>query len=97
MRFKNLGKNKSKHHLLVVSCAKCKTPQVLYHKGGNGGLIKMQVHLIKESEMSLNQAVQNGQMKCSHCDNILAKFGNYKGRPSFWVIRGQINTKWLNK
>lgn len=97
MRYKNLDKSKSKHHLMVVSCAKCKSPQVLYHKGGNGGLIKMQVHLIKESEMSLNQSAKSGQMKCSSCDNILAKFGDYKNRPAFWISRGQINTQWLDK
>lgn len=97
MRFKNLDKKKSKHHLLQVSCAQCKTPQVIYHKGGNGGLIKMQVHLISESEMSLNEAAKAGEMCCAECGNSLAKFGDYKGKPAFWIQRGMINTKWLTK
>lgn len=97
MRYKNLDKKKSKYHILQISCAHCKTPQVNYHKGGNGGLIKMQVHLISESEMSLNQSAKDGIMKCTICDNSLANFGDYNGKPAFWVLRGQINTKWLSK
>lgn len=97
MKFKNLDKKKSKHHLMEVSCAHCKTPQVTYHKGGNGGLIKMQVHLISESEMSLNESVKSGEMTCTHCGASLANFGDYNGKPTFWIQRGQINTKWLTK
>lgn len=97
MKFKNLDKKKSNHHLMEISCAHCKSPQVIYHKGGNGGLIKMQIHRISESEMSLNESAKAGEMTCTHCGVTLAKFGDYKGKPTFWVQRGQINTKWLTK
>ncbi|MBG9982478.1 hypothetical protein HZY86_05060 [Aerococcaceae bacterium DSM 111020] len=94
MQFKNPNlKKKNKLYPLEVSCAHCKTPAAIYLKGGNGGLIKMQLHRIQEAEVNIFKL--EGAWHCHVCDAQLANLSDYRGKPTYWVIRGQINTKKL--
>lgn len=93
MKYKNPHvQHKNKFYPLEVACAHCKTPVAIYLKGGNGGLIKMQVHRIKEAESNVFQE-QPPAWYCHHCQAQLANLSDYKGKPAYWIIRGQINTK----
>ena len=94
MKYKNpRAKGKKRVRPLEVSCASCKTPVAIYQKAGKGGLIKMQFHRILEAEIDLDQA--EGSFDCPNCGNSIARKGDYMGRPAYWIIRGQINTRWL--
>ena len=92
MKYPNPMHRKLKNtHLLEVSCGHCKTPVLIYEKAGKGNLIKLQVVRIKEAEVDL--AGHKGHLRCTCCGEELAKEGTYLGRPTYWVIRGKINTR----
>lgn len=94
MKYKNRRvKSRGNFRPQEVSCAYCKTPVVIYHKGGNGGLIKMQLHRIIEAEVDVG--VLESTITCPKCGEILAKLGVYNGKPAYWIVRGQVNTRWL--
>ncbi len=94
MRYKNPIYRKRRNTFpLEVSCGNCKTPMVIYEKGGKGGLIKMQVPRIIESEINLEE--HEGHLLCTNCKEELAKKGTYNGNVTYWVIRGKVNTKRL--
>lgn len=78
-------------HLLEVSCGHCKTPVLIYEKAGKGNLIKMQLPRIKEAEIDLGN--HEGHLCCVQCEAELANVGTYRGRKTYWVIRGKINTR----
>lgn len=94
MKYKNpKSKRRSGMNPMEVSCAHCKTPIAVYHKGGKGGLTKMQFPRILEAEMDL--AEPEGSFLCPECGEELAKLGDYEGNPTYWILRGQVNTRWL--
>lgn len=96
MRFQNKRlKDKSNTHALEVSCAHCKTPVLIYQKGGNGGLIKIQIPRVIEAMENIWE--MTGELTCPKCGASLAKRGEYQERPTFWVTRGQINTTKLSR
>lgn len=78
---------------LGVFCAYCKTLVAVYQKGGKGGLTKMQFPRILEIEMDLDHP--QGSLICPECGKELAKLGDYEGNPTYWILRGQVNTRWL--
>lgn len=92
MKYKNPQlQRKNKFFTLQVACAHCKTPVALYLKGGNGGLIKMQVHRIQEAESNIFDL--RGAWHCHVCHAHLASLSDYRGKPAYWLIRGQVNSK----
>lgn len=94
MQYKNSRHKKSKNTFtLEVSCGSCKTPIVIYEKGGKGNLIKLQAHRIIESEFDLESHL--GYLKCIKCGETLANRGLYKNRLTYFIIRGKINIKKL--
>lgn len=94
MIYKNpRAKGKGRFRPLEVSCAHCKTAVAVYQKGGKGGLVKMQFPRILEAEMELEHP--EGSFLCPNCGQELAKLGVYEGNPTYWILRGQVNTKWL--
>lgn len=96
MIYKNpKARAKSKFRPLGVACAHCKTPVAVYQKAGTGGLTKMQFPRILEIEMDLSQP--QGSLTCPQCGQALAKLGDYEGNPTYWILRGQVNTKWLTR
>jgi len=96
MKHKNLKYRKKKDtYPLEVSCAKCKTPIAVYAKAGKGNLIKMQVPRIIESEADLEKL--EGSLFCIKCNEELARKGTYDGNATYWIIRGKVNTRRLNK
>jgi hypothetical protein len=96
MKYKNRKYRKRKDtYPLEVSCAKCKTPIAIYAKAGKGNLIKMQVPRIIESEADLES--QEGSLFCVNCKDELARKGTYEGNAAYWIIRGKVNTRRLNK
>jgi len=80
---------------LEVSCGNCKTPIVIYAKGSKGNLIKLQLPRIIESELDLEKL--EGNLFCTNCKEELARKGNYNGNVTYWIIRGKVNSKRLNK
>lgn len=96
MKYKYSPRKKvRKLNLQEVMCAHCKSPLLKYYKGGKGGLIKLQVPRVLESEVDLKQALEAGEYICPKCQASIAKAGEYQGRPTFWITRGQVNTRWL--
>lgn len=94
MKYKNPTYRKGKNvHPLEVSCGHCKTPVVIYEKGGQGNLIKMQFPRIIETEVDLTNL--EGHLTCPNCGAELARKGIYNDNLTYWIIRGQVNTKKL--
>lgn len=54
----------------------------------------MQFHLIIESVIDIEN--NTGHLECPNCKMELAKRGTYKGRDSYWINRGKVNTKRLD-
>lgn len=95
MKYKNSLHKKSKNTFpLEVTCGKCKTPILMYEKGGKGNLIKLQGHRIIESQFDLE--THEGHLYCIKCNEPLANRGVYRGRRTYFVIRGMINSKKVN-
>lgn len=95
MKYKNPNYRKKRNTFpLEVSCGNCKTPMVIYAKGGKGNLIKLQVPRIIAAEINLEK--HEGNLYCSNCNEELAKKGSYNGNVTYWVIRGKVNSRRLN-
>lgn len=92
MKYKNPYMRKIKNtHLLLVSCNFCKTPFLIYQKGGRGNLIKIQRDRIVESEFDIDE-MGNG-LRCINCGKHLGSLRDYFGVPSYFLIRGTVNTR----
>ncbi len=95
MKYKNILYKKKKNTIpLEVSCGHCKIPILIYEKGGNGNLIKLQEHKIIESEFDLKN--HKDHLRCLNCNEELANRGMYNGRLTYFIIRGQVNSKRLD-
>lgn len=95
MKYKNPRYRKRKNTFaLEVSCGKCKRPIAIYQKGGNGNLIKMQIHRIIESQLDLE--THKGHLMCDSCNMELARKDTYNDRRTYWIVRGRVNTKRLD-
>ena len=95
MKYKNKIYKKKKNTVpLEVSCGHCKTRILIYEKAGNGNLIKLQEHRIIESEFDLEK--HKGNLFCINCKEELANRGTYNNRLTYFIIRGQINSKRLD-
>lgn len=92
MKFRNTNWRKSRNtHFLEVLCGNCKIPILIYEKGGQGNLIKLQSHKIVESAVDL--FTNEGHLHCPNCNEELANSGTYNDRLTYFVIRGKINSK----
>lgn len=95
MKYSNKYFKKLKNAVpLEVSCGHCKTPILMYDKLGKGNLIKMQIHRIIESEIDLEN--HDEHIYCTNCGEKLARKGIYKGRLTFYIVRGHVNSKRLD-
>lgn len=95
MKYKNpLYKKNKRAFALEVVCGSCKTPILIYEKGGNGNLIKLQEHKIIESEFNLKN--HDSHLFCPNCKEHLANKGTYNDRLTYFIIRGKINSKRLD-
>lgn len=92
LKYKNKKFRRSKNtHALEVSCGHCKEAVIVYEKGGQGNLIKMQAPRIIESAVDLVNL--KGHLHCPACDELLARKGVYRDRLTYWIVRGQVNTR----
>lgn len=92
MKYKNPTMRKIKNtYPLLVSCNHCKTPLLLYQKGGKGNLIKIQRDRIIESEFEIDQ--MGNALHCIHCGEHLGSLRDYSGVPSYFLLRGMVNAK----
>ncbi len=95
MKFKNFSYKKNKNTFpLRVICGLCKAPILIYEKGGNGNLIKLQEHRIIESEFELSN--NKSHLYCVNCKEKLANRGSYDGRLTYFIIRGKVNSRRLD-
>ena len=95
MKYKNPSYKRIKNtHPLEVVCGHCKTPLLIYEKGGNGNLIKLQEHRIIESEFDLE--THENHLYCLNCGEQLANRGIYNDRLTYFIIRGKVNSKRLD-
>ncbi|MDO5725654.1 MAG: hypothetical protein Q4P29_05045 [Tissierellia bacterium] len=94
MKYRYKNKKMKNTHPLLVSCGHCKTPVVLYQKGGKGNLIKIQFPRVLECSMDIFN--DRGHLICPNCKTVLAKRGDFHGTECFWVLRGKVNTKILS-
>ena len=92
MKYRNPKHKKSKNTFaLEVTCGNCKELILIYEKGGKGNLIKLQAHRVVESEFNLE--IQEGHLECVKCKEVLANRGLYKGKLTYFIVRGKINSK----
>ena len=92
MQYSNPYYRKIKNtYLLLVSCQHCKHPIALYQKGGRGNLIKLQVPRIIEAEFDLS-SLPNA-LSCPECHQQLGSLADYRGNPTYFLLRGQTNSK----
>ena len=95
MKYKNPKHRKRRNTFaLEVSCGNCKTPMVIYEKGGKGNLIKMQLPRIVESEINLEN--HEGHLLCIKCKEEIAMKGTYDENITYWIVRGKVNSKRLD-
>lgn len=86
LKYKNKQFRQSRNtHALEVSCGRRKEPVIIYEKGGQGNLIKMQAPRIIESAVDLVHT--EGHLHCPACDELLARKGVYRERLTYWVER----------
>ena len=94
MKYKNPIFKKTKNGFpLEVLCGNCKTPILVYEKGGNGNLIKLQFYRIIESEFDLRD--NEGQLECMDCKEVLANRGDFHGNLTYFLLRGKTNDRKL--
>ncbi|MHA6602999.1 hypothetical protein ACX4ZB_01295 [Aerococcus urinae] len=86
------GKIKNAHPLLV-SCMHCKHDLCVYWKVGRGNLIKLQIHRIIEAEYDFGR--RDKALLCPNCQEQLGSLSEHKGRPCYFLHRGQTQTKRL--
>lgn len=79
---------------MEIVCGHCKTPVLLYEKGGYGNLIKLQKHRIIESEFDLES--HKGHLHCLNCKEKLANRGTHNDNLTYFIIRGKVNSKRLD-
>ncbi len=92
MKYKNPTMRKFKNtHPLLVSCNLCKTPLLVYQKGGKGNLIKLQFPRIIESEFDLEQMGKG--LFCIKCGEQLGSLSEFDGNPTYYLIRGLTHSK----
>lgn len=78
---------------LEVSCGYCHTPMLIYAKGSNGNLIKLQYPRIIASAMNLQN--HEGHIKCVNCRRKLATRGVFGESVTYWIVRGKVSTRKL--
>ncbi len=80
---------------LEVSCGYCKTPMLVYAKGSKGNLIKLQYPRIIASKMNLQN--HEGHLMCTNCHRKLASRGTFGENVTYWIVRGKVNTRALQR
>lgn len=94
MKYKNPYMRKVKNtHPLLVSCNLCKTDLLVYQKGGRGNLIKLQRYRIVEANFDFDS--MGGGLFCPACKEHLGSLRDYKGEPTYYLIRGLTNSRRL--
>ncbi len=94
MKYKNPYMRKIKNTFpLLVSCNICKTPLLIYQKGGNGNLIKIQRDRIVESEFDIDE--MGNALVCINCRTHLGSLKDYCAVPSYFLLRGLVNARKL--
>lgn len=96
MKYKNSTMRKVKNaQPLLVSCNLCKRELAVYQKGGRGNLIKLQVPRIVEAEFDL--ADLSNALLCPNCGTQLGSLSDYRGNPTYFLLRGLTTTKRLKR
>lgn len=96
MKYKNPAYRKRRGTFpLEVSCGHCKTPMLIYAKGSKGNLIKLQYPRIIASEMNLQN--HEGHLMCKKCRRKLASRGVFGENVTYWIVRGKVNTRKLQR
>ena len=78
----------------MVACNLCEADILVYQKGGRGNLIKLQFPRIIESEFKLDP--DQGALICPFCQAQLGSLSEYKGNPTYYLIRGLTNSQRLS-
>lgn len=95
MKYKNPKMRKIKNtRPLLVSCSLCGSELLTYQKGGKGNLIKIQFPRIVESNVILDEEEKG--FFCPGCREQLGSLRDYRGNPTYYLIRGLTRTKELN-
>lgn len=93
MKFKFNLKNKKSSYVIEISCANCKTAIFIYQKRGPGGLLKIHLDRIIESEIDISNPKTS--FLCPNCGFPLANKKTMDSKILYRVIRGHINIKKL--
>ncbi|MCY3054840.1 hypothetical protein ODY46_03735 [Aerococcus sp. CDC-944-U94] len=94
MTYQNSRTGKIKNaHPLLVSCMHRKHDLCVYWKVGRGNLIKLQIHRIIEAEYDFGR--RDKALLCPNCQEQLGSLSEHKGRPCYFLHRGQTQTKRL--
>ena len=92
MKYSNPYYRKIKNtYPLLVSCQHCKQAIALYQKRGRGNLIKLQVPRIIEAEFDLTTLAN--ALLCPNCQQQLGSLADYRGNPTYFLLRGMTHSK----
>ena len=93
MKYKYHVKKQKESYPMEIACAHCKTTVFIYQKRGPGGLLK--IHLERIIESNINLSTVESAFLCPNCDFPLANKKVTSEKILFRVIRGHVNTKKL--
>lgn len=94
MKYKNpYYKKTKKAYELIISCGHCKEEVIIYEKVGKGGLLKMYLNRIIESNTELNTSIK--VLSCHNCGIELGVLGKIKSENEYIynMIRSSFNTR----
>lgn len=94
MKYKNPYYRKIRgSHLMLISCGHCKTDLISYQKQGKGGLLRLHIDRIIESEFDLAQ--EEGALTCPKCQAQLGYRTRLKreNKDVYNMAKGQFNSR----
>lgn len=92
LKYKNPIMKKVKKTLpMQVSCGRCKEAVILYQKKGKGGLLRLYLERVVESEMPLTEH----DLVCPYCQTVMGHRIEAKNKICYKMRRGLYNTNWL--
>lgn len=94
MKYKNPYYKKIKRsYILVVSCSKCKEEVLRYQKVGKGGLLKIYIDRIVDSELEISEDRKIiSYISCKNRIGVKVKLKK-DGKQAYKMIQGSFNTK----
>lgn len=95
MKYKNPYYKKTKKAFdMMVSCNHCGSDIARYRKKGKGGLLRLWVARMPESEFQVD--LNDKSLKCPYCKEILANLIRIGPDYAYKMYRSSVNTRQID-